>query len=74
MPLQNLFILNSDIHSYNTRNKNGPHVTDRNYTTISKSFIHAAPQIWYNIPEETKRVKTLKSFSSKFKQALLKDI
>jgi hypothetical protein len=73
-PLQNIFTLNSDIHSHNTRNKNAPHITDRHGKKICKSFIHAAPQTWYNIPEKTKQLRTIKSFGGKFKQELLKEM
>ena len=73
-PLQNIFCLNSDIHSHNTRNKNAPHITERHSKTICKSFIHAAPQTWYNIPEKIKKLRTTKSFSSKLKQDLLKEV
>ena len=73
-PLQNIFSLNSDIHSHNTRNKNAPHITERHSKTICKSFIHAAPQTWYNMPVKIKTLRTTKSFSGKFKQELLKDM
>ena len=73
-PLQNIFTLNRDIHSHNTRNKNAPHITDRHGKKICKSFIHAAPQTWYNIPEKTKQLRTIKSFGGKYKQELLKEM
>jgi len=52
--LQNIFSLNGDIHSHNTRNKNAPHITERHSKTICRSFIHAAPQTWYNMPDKIK--------------------
>ena len=73
-PLQNIFTLNRDIHSHNTRNKDAPHITDRNSKTICKSFLHAAPQTWYNISEEIKQLKNIKTFSGKLKKQLLKEV
>jgi len=66
-PLQNIFSLNNDIYPNNTRNKNAPYITERHCKTICRSFIYAAPQTWYNMPEKIKSLRTTKSFSGKFK-------
>ena len=74
IPLQNMFTLNSVIHTHNTRNKDLPHIYQNSHT-INKSFIHRAPQTWYNLPEHIKNSSnSRKSFINKFKHELCKEM
>ena len=40
--LQDLFVRNSEVHIYNTRHKNDPHVTSINNSLVSRTFNLAA--------------------------------
>ena len=40
---------NVDFHQHNTRHHKDPHVVSRKSSVASKSFIHAAPKIWFEL-------------------------
>ena len=40
MALQDLFVRNSEVHTYNTRHKNDPHVTSRNNNLVFRTLNH----------------------------------
>ena len=65
--LQCLSTLNADVHQHNTRHHKDPHVVSRTSSVVSKSFIHAAPNIWFELPANIKVCKTTKSFQYKLK-------
>ncbi len=71
LPLQNKFVRNRDIHGHNTRSRNRPHVDSRNSSITSKTFIHKAPQFWYNLTPVLTQAKTVKSFITRYKKELL---
>ena len=52
---------------HNTRHHKDPHVVSRKRSVVSKSFIHAAPKIWFELPANIKACKTTKSFKYKLK-------
>ena len=62
-----LFTQNVDVHQHNTRHHKDPHVVSRKSSVVSKSFIHAAPKIWFELPANIKACKTTKSFKYKLK-------
>ena len=62
-----LFTQNVDVHQHNTRHHKDPHVVSRKSSVASKSFIHAAPKIWFELPANIKACKTTKSFKYKLK-------
>ena len=72
LPLLSIFTTNQNIHQHYTRHHNDPHIQTRRTQTLSHSFIHKAPESWYNIPTQIKSAKTVGSFCSKMKRELLK--
>ena len=44
-PLMTLFMPNTNIHQHNTRHRNDPHINTRRTQSLSRSFIHSAPNI-----------------------------
>ena len=71
LPLQTLFTTNANIHGHNTRHRHDPHINTRRTETLSHSFIHKAPALWYTVPSQIQNVKTVGSFRSKIKRELL---
>ena len=69
--ISNIFITNTSIHSHYTRHQNDPHVKSRNTYHISQSFLHRAPDIWYQIPQEIKSCNTINSFTRQMKKTNL---
>jgi len=70
-PLTTLFTSNDTIHTYDTRNKQNPHVAQRRISRTSKSLRHKGPEIWYSIPKEIISKKTIKSFSKQLKKSFI---
>ena len=71
LPLQTLFTTNANIHGPNTRHRHDPHINTRRTETLSHSFIHKAPALWYTVPPQIKNVKTVGLFRSQIKRELL---
>ena len=70
--LINMFTMNNEIHTHNTRNRYNPHVTTRRTIATSKTIRHKGPVVWYTIPNHIKKDKrTLKSFTRKLRSAML---
>ena len=55
LPLQALFTTNANIHGHNTRHRHDPHINTRHTETLSHSFIHKAPALWYTVPSQIKK-------------------
>ena len=45
--LRNMFVMNTDIHEYNTRHRLDPHIITRNSSAMSKTCIHTGTNIIY---------------------------
>ena len=69
--LERLFVRNVEIHQHNTRHRHDPHVISRCNNLESRSFIHAAPKIWLELPGDIKKCKTIKSFNRNLKKHLI---
>ena len=52
MALHNLFVRNSNIHNYNTRNKNKLRSAIGRHTFIYKNCCHISVHIWNNINDK----------------------
>ena len=61
-------VINQDVHSYNTRNKDYPHIQMRRTGTACRSNRYSGPTVWYNLPNEIKNLKRIKSFTNKLKK------
>ena len=66
-----MFTSNRNIHHYNTRNRNNPHIETRKTIKISKTIRHNGPEIWYKIPDKIKESITAKCFTNKLKKYFL---
>ena len=64
-PLTHIITFNETIHTYGTRNRNNPHITQRRISIVSKCLRHKGPEIWYLIPKNIQSTKTIKSFNNK---------
>jgi hypothetical protein len=70
--LINMFTMNNEIHTHNTRNRCNPHVTMRRTIATSKTIRHKGPVVWYTIPNHIKiDNRTLKSFTRNLRRAML---
>ena len=69
--LTDLFIPNSNIHSHDTRHRYDPHIRQRNTDKSSRYFIHKAPDIWYNLPQEMKQLKNINALTNKLKNYMI---
>jgi len=69
--LKTLFIMNTAVHSHNTRHRHYPHVTTRKTSAISRTFIHQAPKLWLELPSNLRQKPTLKAFNYHMKKYLI---
>lgn len=67
-PLLKLFQLNSEVHGYNTRNKNNPRVNFHSFALFGKSFLKTAPSLWQTVDRDHQNSKTLKGFTTRAKR------
>ena len=65
LSLQSLFITNRQVHNYNTRNVNAPHMYKMKKTCYYCSFMYQAPNLWMRVPTDTRVVKSLKVITKK---------
>ena len=63
-PLTYLFMQKINIHDHNTR--------ERNSDKSSLHFLHKAPDIWHNHPQEMKQLVIINAFTNKFKHCTMK--
>ena len=70
--LQMVFMRNSNVHSYQTRQAHDPHFVVRKSSFISKNVMYQAPVAWSNLPHATKSCKTVKSFNYQVKKYHIK--
>ena len=71
-PLQSIFQINRDIHSYNTRHRDDPVIIPRHYAPLDKSFLCKAPLLWSGINFEVKSLPTLSSFKRNIKKSKIR--
>ena len=69
--LLNLFIFNSDVHSYNTRSAAHFHLPNVRTSVNQKSIIFQGPFLWNSIPTEIKNSCSLNVFKRRYKRFLL---
>ena len=72
LPIMNLFNTHSNIHGYDTRNKNDPrYFGHQNFSYIQKSFICLGPKLWSQLQTNMKTYKTKNSFVLNYKKSIL---
>ena len=67
----NLFNVNRDIHQYETRQRDHPHVAKHKSSLFNGSFLHKAPRAYQNLSQTLKKKNTLKSFKKCIKNTLI---
>ena len=65
-----IFVLNSTIHTYNTRQRNLIHVPRVRTSVASNSFKTNFPKLWNKLPNEIKNSSTLSRFRKLSKQMI----
>ena len=68
----NMFMLNSEMHQYNTRYSNRPRVQLLKYESSRQTVRHLGAQLWNSLPDDIKNGPSLASFKGKYKQCLFK--
>ena len=69
--MKEYFSINSDIHSYNTRQASLYHVPNYRNDKCQVSIKYQGPTIWNNIPEDIRNSSSLNSFKIHVKRYLL---
>ena len=69
-PLQDVFKPNINVHDHNTRHRLDPHVRTSNLNLTLQSFLHKAPEIWYQLPQHVKQSVTKLSFITRMRKYL----
>ena len=69
---KDLFLLNSDIHSFNTCNNSNLHIPGTNLTIFQKGVLYSGRKIYNKLPPHTKSLSNnLKRFKSLLKGFLM---
>ena len=68
--LMDFFTPNINVHDHNTRHRLDPHVRNSNSLLTVQSFLHKAPEIWYQLPQTIKQSITKISFMTKMRKYL----
>ena len=67
----NYFIINSSVHSHNTRKSNDFHLLSIRTLKRTISLRHNGPRIWNSLSIDIRSEKSYKSFSHKLKMSLI---
>ena len=70
-PLKSFFSINSEKHSYNTRNRQNPNLRLHRTKVASSSVFSRAYKVWYNTESAIKQSKSLPVFVSNLKKFLI---
>ena len=70
-PLQDIFTINRNLHSHNTRHRHAPHTQSRRSAFASRSLLHAGPKLWQTVPMDLKRKCQSKAFKTSYKKYIL---
>lgn len=69
--IQKLFSPNNIIHTHNTRHANDPHFQQYSSSQMLSSFMHKAPELWYQLSPYIKNSISITSFISRIKKHIL---
>ena len=69
--LKTMFILNNNIHNYNTRNRNEPHIQINKCTPYCQSFLHKSPIEWLTVNDDIKNSNNKILFNKRLKRFLI---
>ena len=67
-PLLNMYTLNNEFYSYNTRNINNVHVEPIKVDVVFRSFVYQGPSLWCSIPDNIKQSRSIGYFGSQLKK------
>ena len=68
---RDMFVFNSNVHSYNTRQSSHFHLHKITSSLVTKSVSHHGALLWNSLNNDIKSVKTLTAFKRKLKNVLL---
>ena len=69
--LESFFLLNKDVHTYNTRNKDKYHPPLMRKQVAKSSIFYEGPLLWNSLPDCLIRSKSLNQFKRNYKKYLL---
>ncbi len=69
--IQQLFMRNSEIHHYETRQRANPKFMKPNYNVGRNSFMYIGPKLWSNLCAKIQGVETVRVFVKSYKQYIL---
>ena len=69
--LNNLFIMNYDIHKYSTRQNRSAHFPVCRCTPYRQSFLFNAPKLWIQLDNNLTNCRSLSQFKCRFKKFLI---
>ena len=72
-PLLTTFEINSDFHTYNTRNRNVPRPAQHKTAKFNNSYLTLCPRLWSTVPNDIKTCKTVKTFKMSIKKWKISD-
>ena len=62
-----IFSVNSSKRSHNTRHCRDPHVVTRLTSFIARTFIHSAPNVWLDLPNNIRTITSIGQFVLRWK-------
>jgi hypothetical protein len=68
--LMSIFTPIAEVHNYETRQQNNPHIRYRRTLQAGRSIVHKGPEIWHSLSDELRNKPTIKSFSNTYKKTL----
>ena len=71
--IKQIYTVNQQLHNYNTRNRNIPHLYDIKNYQYMKSFLQEGPKMWIQLPNDLKNIDKQHIFIKKLKRYLLQN-
>ena len=69
--MDNILIINNNLHQYNTRNSNCPHMFSYKSVAMNQSFFVKSIKLWLGLPQNLRISHSLPLFSRNLKKYLL---
>jgi hypothetical protein len=71
---QQYYIVNSDIHQYNTRQKNNLHIPNCRTSTKQNTISFQGPKLWNSLPMDVRSSPSIMIFKRKVRKYLLNEV
>lgn len=69
--VKSLFSSNTEVHSYQTRQRSHPHIFKHRSQLFARSFLHRATMIWQSLPYNIRTCNSVKLFNRQINNHLL---